>query len=136
MGPLPKFDSNSSRTSCQGGTGLTILKYTKKDKESLWDFVKFSQVDPDNAVQKFRMINLFPVVYDAMGRCGGPVEFYGGQDLGALYQELSREMPNQNQASWRGVWTDTMIANSYDYYEGNISLDRLIELGTQAIRGR
>jgi ABC-type glycerol-3-phosphate transport system substrate-binding protein len=98
MAPLPKIDANSSRTSCAGGTGLMILKYTKKDKESLWDFVKFAQVDANNAVQKFKMISLFPVVYDAMSRCGGPVEYFGGQDLGALYLELSKEMPAQNQA--------------------------------------
>jgi arabinosaccharide transport system substrate-binding protein len=136
MAPMPKFDANSSRTSCRGGTGLAIMKYTKKDKEALWDFVKFAQVDTNNAVQKFRMINLFPVVYDAMGRCGGPVEYYGGQDLGALYQELAKEMPVQNQASWRGVWTDTMAANAYDYYEGNITLDQYINLGAEAIKNR
>jgi ABC-type glycerol-3-phosphate transport system substrate-binding protein len=135
MAPLPKFDANSSRTSSRGGTGLVMLKYTKKDKESLWDFIKFAQVDANNAIQKFRMINLFPVVYDAMGRCGGPVQYYGGQDLGSLYQELAREMPNQNQASWRGYWTDTMANNAYDYYEGRITLDQYINLGTEATRG-
>jgi arabinosaccharide transport system substrate-binding protein len=82
------------------------------------------------------MINLFPVVYDAMGRCGGAVEYYGGQDLGALYQELAKEMPIQNQASWRGVWVDTMASNAYDFYEGNITLDQYINLGAEAIKNR
>ncbi|MDR2302984.1 MAG: ABC transporter substrate-binding protein [Treponema sp.] len=136
MAPMPKFDANSSRTSCRGGTGLAIMKYTKKDKESLWDFVKFAQTDTDNAVQKFKMINLFPVVYDAMSRCGGPVEYYGGQDLGTLYQELAREMPVQNQASWRGIWIDTMASNAYDFYEGNITLDQYLNLGAEAIKNR
>jgi ABC-type glycerol-3-phosphate transport system substrate-binding protein len=136
MAPLPKFDANSLGTSCRGGTGLAIMKYTKKDKESLWDFVKFAQVDTNNAVQKYKMINLFPVVYDAMPLCSNPDPYYGGQDLGALYEQLSREMPVQNQAPWRGLWNDAMAANGYDYYEGNITLDQYFNLGAEAIRNR
>jgi arabinosaccharide transport system substrate-binding protein len=136
MAPLPKITPASSRTSCYGGTGLAMMKYTKKNKDALWDFMKFAQVDTNNAVQKYKMINLFPVVYEAMPLCGGPVEYFGNQDLGTLYFELSREMPAQNQASWRGVWADTMVANGYDFYEGNISLDTYINLATEAIKGR
>jgi ABC-type glycerol-3-phosphate transport system substrate-binding protein len=136
MVPLPKFDANSSGTSCRGGTGLTIMKYTQKDKESLWDFVKFAQVDTNNVVQKFRMINLFPIVYDAIPLCGSPDPYYGGQNLGALYAQLATEMPSQNQAPWRGIWDDAMAANAYDYYEGNITLDQYINLGAEAIRNR
>ncbi|MFP3090779.1 extracellular solute-binding protein [Treponema sp. TIM-1] len=136
MAALPKFDANSLGTSCRGGTGLTIMKYSKKDKEALWDFVKFAQVDTNNAVQKYKMINLFPVVYAAMPLCSSPDPYYGGQDLGALYAQLSREMPVQNQAPWRGVWNDTMAANGYDYYEGNITLDQYLNLGAEAIKNR
>jgi ABC-type glycerol-3-phosphate transport system substrate-binding protein len=136
MTALPKYDAQSSGTSCSGGTGLTIMKYTKKDKESLWDFVKFAQVDTNNVVQKFRMISLFPVVYDAIPLCGSPDPYFGGQNLGALYAQLATEMPSQNQAPWRSVWGDTMTANAYDYYEGNITLDQLINLGTEAVRNR
>jgi arabinosaccharide transport system substrate-binding protein len=136
MAALPKFDARSSGTSCSGGTGLTILKYSKKDKETLWDLVKFLQVDTNNVVQKFKMITLFPVVYDAMPLCSAPDSYYGGQNLGALYQELAKDMPNQNQAPWRGVWGDTMGANAYDYYQGTITLDQYINLGTEAIRNR
>jgi arabinosaccharide transport system substrate-binding protein len=136
MAALPKFNTQSSGTSCNGGTGLAIMKYTKKDKESLWNFVKFAQVDTNNVVQKFRMINLFPVVYDAIPLCGSPDPYYGGQNLGALYAQLAMEMPSQNQAPWRGIWNDTMKANGYDYYEGNITLDQLINLGAEAIRNR
>jgi hypothetical protein len=45
-------------------------------------------------------------------------------------------MPVANQASWRGVWTDTMGANAYDFYEGNITLDQYINLGAEAIKNR
>jgi ABC-type glycerol-3-phosphate transport system substrate-binding protein len=136
MAALPKFDTSSSGTSCNGGTGLMILKYTKKDKETLWDFVKFAQVDTNNAVQKFKMINLFPVVYDAMPLCSSPDPYFGGQNLGALYNQLSKEMPVQNQAAWRSIWGTAMSANAYDYYQGNITLDQYINLGMEAIRNR
>jgi ABC-type glycerol-3-phosphate transport system substrate-binding protein len=136
MTALPKFDVNSSITSCSGGTGLMILKYTKKDKETLWDFVKFAQVDTNNVVQKFKMITLFPVVYAAMPLCSSPDPYYGGQNLGALYEQLSKEMPVQNQAPWRSVWGQAMNANAYDYYEGNITLNQYINLGMAAVQNR
>jgi arabinosaccharide transport system substrate-binding protein len=134
MAPLVKYNNEASRTSCSGGTGLTMMTYTKKDKEMLWDFIKFAQVNTQNAVQKYKMINLFPVVYEAMPLCGGPVEYFGGQDLGALYQELAREMPVQNQAPWRSTFGTAMGTNAYDFYEGNLSLEEYIRLGVEAVQ--
>jgi arabinosaccharide transport system substrate-binding protein len=134
MAALPKFDAQSSPTSANGGTGLHMMKYTKKDKEVLWDMIKYLHIDPAMNVEKFKQVSLFPPVYDAMDRCSGPVAYYNNQDLGALYKSLSTQMPTQYQAGWRSVWGDAINANVYDYYEGTITIDQLVKFGEDAVK--
>ena len=124
---LPKLTASSARTSCRGGTGFAMMEYTKKDKEALWDFMKFALVDTENQVEKYKIINLYPPVYEAMPLCNSPVEYYNNQNLGELYEELAPEMPVQNQAWWRTLFNESYTANIYDYCEGNLSIDELAE---------
>ncbi len=124
---LPKYDANSARTSARGGTGLCMSSFTKKDKDVLWDFMKFAMVDTDNVVKKYEMINLYPPVYEAMPLCNGPVEYYGDQVLGELYTELAPEMPAQNQAAWRSRFGESLKSYAYDWGEGNMTTDELLE---------
>lgn len=93
----------------------------------LWDFMKFAMVDTDNVVKKYEIINLYPPVYDAMPLCNGPVEYYGGQVLGEIYTELAPEMPKQNQAAWRGRFGEALKSYTYDWGEGNMATDELLE---------
>lgn len=123
---LPKLTADSARTSCQGGTGLAMMAYTKKDKNELWDFMKFAQVKTENSVKKYEMINLYPPVYDAMELCNKPVEYYDNQVLGELYQELAEEMPKQNQAIWRNYFTESFKTYAFDYVEETLSVDDLL----------
>jgi ABC-type glycerol-3-phosphate transport system substrate-binding protein len=128
MAPLPKLTADSARTSCNGGTGLTMMKYTKKDKETLWDFMKWSRVEPKNSAAMYTILGLYPCVYDAMPLVNGPNEYYSNQDVGGLYAELAREMPIQNQAAWRGNFWEFMGQNAYDFYTGAITVDELLEI--------
>ncbi len=124
---LPKYDENSARTSASGGTGLCMSSYTNKDKDMLWDFMKFAMVNTDNVVKKYEMINLYPPVYEAMPLCNGPVEYYGDQVLGELYTELAKEMPTQNQAPWRSRYGEAFTNYAYDWTQGNMTTDELLE---------
>ena len=133
MAPLPKLTDSASGVSVRGGTGLSMSKYTNKDKEVLWDFMKFAQLDKDNCVEKYHQIALYPPVYAAMEECSGPVEYYNNQDLGALYQELADEIPTQNQADWRYTFTETFNSNAYDLVEGNITIDEMADILTDAV---
>lgn len=124
---LPKLTDSSSRTSCNGGTGFCMSSYTKKDKDLLWDFMKYAMIDAENCAEKYKIINLYPPVYDAMPLCNGPVEYFNNQDLGAMYTELAPEMPRQNQAPWRSKFSESMKNYSYDWYEGNMTTDELLQ---------
>lgn len=127
MAYLPQYNSEAARTAPNGGTGLCMSSYTKKDKDVLWDFMQFAMVDTDHVVKKYEMINLYPPVYDAMPLCNGPVEYYGDQVLGELYTELAKEMPVQNQAAWRSKFGEALKNYSYDWVEGNMTTDEMLE---------
>ena len=133
MAPLPKLTDTASVVSVRGGTGLCMTKYTDKDKEELWDFMKFAQLDKDNCVKKYEMIALYPPVYDAMPECNSPVEYYDNQNLGELYESLADEIPVQYQADWRNAFTESFNSNAYDLVEGNISIDELTDILTEAV---
>lgn len=133
MAPLPKLTESAAAVSVKGGTGLCMTKYTNKDKEVLWDFMKFAQLDKDNCVKKYEMIALYPPVYDAMPECNSPVEYYNNQNLGELYESLADEIPVQYQADWRNTFIETFSSNAYDLVEGNISMEELAETLTEAV---
>lgn len=130
---LPKMTEDASRISVWGGTGLCMMKYSKVDQDLMWDFMKFSQVNKDNCIKKYDLISLYPVVYASMDACNKPVEYFCGQNLGALWQELSPETPVQTQAKWRVAFNDAFAANIYDFKEGNITIDEFCDLITEAV---
>lgn len=133
LAPLPKLNDSAASVSVSGGTGLSMIKYTDKDKDQLWDFMSFSHLNKDNCIKKYEMTAMYPIVYEAMPECTGPVEYLGGQDQGALYESLAKELPSQYQAAWRSVFADTFTANVYDLYEGNIDIDEFCSILTEAV---
>ncbi|HEX2034118.1 MAG TPA: extracellular solute-binding protein [Chloroflexota bacterium] len=98
--PLPVWarDGKPRRTSCAGGTGNCILKSSKYQEEA-WSTLKFFMLDPQNAARRYEMINLFPPVKDAFKdpRLHVREDFFGGQDLGQLFQDLAPDVPPQYQ---------------------------------------
>lgn len=133
MAPMPKLTETSAGVSVCGGTGLCMSRYTDKDKDLLWDFMKFAMVDADNCAVKYEMISLYSPVYDAMEACNVPVEYYGDQNLGELWQSLADEIPAQNQAPWRSSFVEAFNANAYDLVEGNITMDEFVIYLTEAV---
>ena len=133
MAALPKLTESAAPVSVRGGTGLCMTKYTGKDKEQLWDFMKFAQLDKDNCVKKYEMIALYPPVYEAMPECNSPVAYYNDQNLGELYESLADEIPIQYQADWRNTFMETFNSNAYDLVEGNISMDEMGDILTEAV---
>lgn len=76
---------------------------------------------------------MYPPVYEAMEECNTPVEYYGDQNLGELWQSLAEEIPAQRQADWKTTFMETFSMNAYDYMEGNIDTDEFCALITEAV---
>lgn len=133
MAAYPKYTEDSSAVGVSGGTGLCMCKYSDVDQETLWDFMKFAMVNKDNCVKRYQMVSLYPPVYEAMEECNTPIEYYGDQNLGELWQSLSEEIPAQRQADWKTTFMETFSMYAYDYMEGNIDTDEFCALITEAV---
>lgn len=133
---LPKVTEDASRTSVNGGTGLCMMEFTQNDREALWNFMKFAMYDTDNCLKKYEMVNLYPPVYAAMEGANTPVEYFGGQNLGELYQELAGETPVQKQAAWRTVYSEVLKNYLYDFVEGNMTIDELADSVVSEVASR
>lgn len=129
--PLPEFSPGASRVSVWGGTGLTMMEFSPIDRELLWEFIRFAMIDTESNRVSFDMINLYPPVYSAMPYVNFPVDYYGGQNIGELFQELAPEIPRQNQAFWRPVWDETINFHLFDLMEGNITVQEMIDFAVE-----
>lgn len=100
--PLPAFEKGGTPTSCGGGTGLCILKTSRK-QEAAWKFLEFSMLRVPAVVAEYKAINLWPAYIPAWSDPGmhDPIPFFGGQDVGALYSQVGRRVPPQYQSPFR-----------------------------------
>ena len=133
LAPLPLMNETSSPVTVNGGTGLCMVEYSQVPQDTLWDFMKFSMLNADNLVTKYEMTSLYPPVYSAMEACNTPVEYYGGQNLGELWQSLADQTPVQYQSRVRAYFSDLTRAEFYDWMEGNITIDELADRLTQGV---
>ena len=102
--PLPYWpdDNSRRRTSCFGGTGLCIPTSTST-KALAWDFARFCLLTTAGEVQQFEMIELWPPFIPAWRdkALHKPNAYMGGQDLGAVFAEVGREVPSEYQSPFR-----------------------------------
>jgi arabinosaccharide transport system substrate-binding protein len=125
--PLPEYRPGASRVSVWGGTGLTMMEFSQIDRDFLWEFIRFAMIDRESNIVSFDMINLYPPVHSAMPYVNFPVDYYGGQIIGELYQELAPEIPRQNQAFWRPAWDDAINFHLFDLMIGNITVQEMLD---------
>ncbi len=122
--PMPLGGPNSFNTTVWGGTGLSISKFTKQ-KDLAWEFLKLAQLTPEMVEKSFQIRNQFPALITALDQPGlheksKYTEYFGGQDLGALYGELVKKAPRQNQAWWRPLIGQAWEKYYFDYNEGKM----------------
>lgn len=112
---LPRFTPNGARTSCWGGTGSCIVKFSKHIEDA-WKFMEYSMLSVEGNVRRFQETTLFPPFLPAMDdqRLHKSDEYFSGQDMGALFAEIASEVPAQYQSPYRseldsklsGLWQD------------------------------
>ena len=72
-------------------------------------------------VRRFEMTNLFPPYIPAMtnDRLHKADEYFSGQDLGALFQEVGPDVPAQYQSPYRAEMNATLNAEWQAIYDGD-----------------
>ncbi len=119
---LPGFTADGVRTSCWGGTGATIIKFSK-NIEPAWDFLEFAMLSVDGNVKRFQETTLFPPFIPAMSdeRLQAPDEYFSGQNLGGLYAEVGPSVPAQYQSPYRAELNTRLNPVMQEIWNGTVS---------------
>ena len=119
---MPTWKNGTVRTSCQGGTGDCIVKYSKY-KEDAWKFQQHSMLSVEGNVRRYLETHLWPPYIPAMSdkRLHAPDEYYSGQDLGAVFADVGPEVPAQYQSPYRSELNSQLSPLWQDIYDGKIT---------------
>jgi len=122
--PLPVWsgDATKRRTSCFGGTGLCIPVTTSKQALA-WNFAQFCLLTVPGTVEAFQMIQLYPPYIPSWSAKAlhTPNAYMGGQDLGALFAEVGREVPAEYQSFYRADLETFTGADAPTLLQGKVS---------------
>jgi len=132
---LPAFEAGGVRTSCVGGTGNCIVKYSDYIDEA-WDFMQYSMLSVEGNVRRYEMTNLWPPLIPAMDdpRLHKEEEYFSGQDLGALFAELAPSVPAQYQSPYRAELRSNLDPQFIDMYEGRLTPEEVFTQVSEDIR--
>ncbi|NYH88319.1 extracellular solute-binding protein [Actinopolymorpha rutila] len=136
--PLPAFEPGGRRASCSGGTGLSVLK-TSKRQETAWRFLEYSMLRVPSVVKQYKAINLYPPFIPAWSdpHMHDPIPFFHGQDIGALYADVGREVPPQYQSPYRPQLTSQELSpRILDVYLRRRSPREVFDEVGRAVRAR
>ena len=136
--PLPAFEAGGRRASCLGGTGLTILK-TSKRQDTAWRFMEFAMLRVPAVVKRYKAINLYPPFIPAWSdpEMHDPIPFFDGQDIGKLYADVGREVPPQYQSPYRPqLSTQELGPRMLDIYQRKRSPQEVFAEVSRAVRAR
>jgi len=114
--PLPIWldDPVKRRTSCFGGTGLTITRFCK-DEQKAWEFMKFTMLSPEANVRRYELTNLWPPLRSAWKdeRLYKPDPYFGDQIVGKVFAEVGPESPVQHQSPYLYLIHSTLWPQKY-----------------------
>jgi ABC-type glycerol-3-phosphate transport system substrate-binding protein len=119
--PMPVRQEGGPRTSCWGGTGSCISKYSKYIEDA-WAFEQYSMLSVEGNVRRYEMTNLWPPYIPAMEneRLHKPDEYYSGQDLGAVFADVGPEVPPQYQSPYRSELGSLLGPFAQDILDGKV----------------
>ncbi|WP_152363858.1 ABC transporter substrate-binding protein [Microlunatus speluncae] len=136
--PLPAFERGGRRASCSGGTGLTILGTSQRQAEA-WRFLELAMLRIPSVVARYKAINLYPPFIPAWDDPGmhDPIDFFAGQDIGALYSEVGPEVPPQYQSPFRPqLVSQELEPRQLDIYQRRASARAVFTEVSDVIRAR
>jgi ABC-type glycerol-3-phosphate transport system substrate-binding protein len=118
---LPAFEKGGLRTSCFGGTGSCIVRFSKNVEEA-WKFQEHSMLSVEGNVLRFLETSLFPPLLPAMQdpRMHKPDEYYSGQDLGKVFADIAPSVPAQYQSPFRAELNTKLEPMWQDIYDGKL----------------
>ena len=132
---MPAFEKGGIRTSCEGGTGCTIVK-TSPNVEEAWSFVKYSMLSAEGNARRYEETKLWPPFKPAMSdkRLHAPDEFYSGQGLGEIFAKVGPDVPAQYQSPYRSELNSKLGPLWQDIFDGKTKAADIFKQVSDEIR--
>jgi len=95
--------------SSYGGSYLSIPEQTKaENKADCWEVVKFLCTSPEAQLLTFRTTDAFPALTTVFSDpvMNEPVEYFGGQKVRQIYQDIGKNIPVQKVSQWDAIALD------------------------------
>ncbi|MDF3130144.1 extracellular solute-binding protein [Kiritimatiellaeota bacterium B1221] len=110
MMPLPAWEPGGRRTSCTGGTMLSIPRRAAKP-EAAWEFAKKLYLGTEVAEKLYQQAMIVSPVIDNWDEdfYDEPIPYYSGQPVGRLYLELAPEIPQRVPSAFMVMAQQSMI---------------------------
>jgi len=135
----PKWSGGGFGTLVWGGTGFAVSK-TSPNSAVAVDFLDFMYLEKESQIQRFEMINMFPIMFDAANapRVSGLEDpFYGDQKVGEIFAQLAPEVPVWYQSPFRADFRTAAADNQPALFDGSMTpeafVDELIRVVQEAI---
>jgi multiple sugar transport system substrate-binding protein len=95
--------------SSYGGSYISIPEQTAEAKKAdCWEVVKYLCTSPEAQLLTFRTTDAFPALTTVFNDpvMDEPVEFYGGQKVRQIYQDIGKNIPTQNVSEHDAIALD------------------------------
>jgi arabinosaccharide transport system substrate-binding protein len=94
MQTLPTGLGASRPTAFAGGTGQAVTAQSR-NVEACWDIVRLTNFSLDSSRFEYEQRGVFPTYKPALAESWlqAPTAYYGGQNIGALYQKVADQIP-------------------------------------------
>ncbi|HLA45590.1 MAG TPA: extracellular solute-binding protein, partial [Aggregatilineales bacterium] len=129
IAPPFTWEGGGYETLVWGGTGWAV-NAESEDAELAWEFIEFMYLGKESQVQRFEKINMFTTMFEAMQDervTGLTDDFYGGQNIGAIYASIGDGVPVWYQSPFRSAWTTAAQDNLPLLFDGTMSPEEFVD---------
>lgn len=95
--------------SSYGGSYLSIPEQTPVEKKGdSWEIIKYLCTSPEAQLLTFRTTDAFPALTTVFSDpvMNEPVEYFGGQKVRQIYQDIGKNIPVQKVSQWDAIAVD------------------------------
>lgn len=135
VAPMPRWDDpDAHTTSVWGGTGFAITQ-ASDHPDIVWDIIDDGYLTLDGQLDRYDTIGFFPTMYEALTHSeivDVEHEFYGGQNIGAVFSDVALDTPPLWQSPARPHFSNALADTLVPFIDGDLNaeefIDRVVEV--------
>ncbi|MBN1696689.1 MAG: extracellular solute-binding protein [Spirochaetales bacterium] len=122
-----------------GGSYIGIPEQTKSEnKPAAWEVVKYFCTSPDAQLITFKTTDAFPALVTVFDDpvMSEPVDFYGGQKVRLIFQDIGKNIPIQNVSEYDAIAVDIFNNAIKAVVDDGVPIDQAYNTAKQEIKNQ